>query len=98
MSDTIDKPIDLFQSVSIVISPHERGFTCGVIDPKSPTERDVCSYIAKGLIKYATDNPDEVYSLGIRAFYEDDGSSTDTISEDDNVIDILKFLNKKDLN
>ena len=41
----IESPIDIFQSVSVIISPHEKGFTCGIIDPKSPTDRDVCCAI-----------------------------------------------------
>ena len=98
MSIEFDKPIDLFQSVSVIITPHEKGFTCGIIDPKGPHDSDVCSYIAKGLVKYATENPDIVYAEGMQAYYDDDTQSKDKENgSDDNVIDILDFKNKKDL-
>ena len=28
-----DEPLDIFQSVSVIIKTHEKGFTCGIIDP-----------------------------------------------------------------
>ena len=50
--------ISIFNSVSVIISPHEKGFICGIVDPKAPKERDICSYIAKGLIRFVTTNAD----------------------------------------
>tara|TARA_Y100001938_G_scaffold128358_1_gene182070 strand:+ start:473 stop:781 length:309 start_codon:yes stop_codon:yes gene_type:complete len=97
MSIDFEKPIDIFQSVSVIITPHEKGFTCGIIDPKNPNDRDVCSYIAKGLVKYATENPDQIYADGVQAYYDDDRSNKDRLNtSDDNVIDILDFINKPD--
>ena len=34
-----DEPLDIFTSVSVIITPHEKGFTCGIIDPKGPADR-----------------------------------------------------------
>ena len=53
-----DEPLDIFTSVSVIITPHEKGFTCGIIDPKGPADRDVCSYIAKGIVRFVTTNAD----------------------------------------
>ena len=66
------KPIDIFQSVSVIITPHDKGFTCGIIDPKSPDDRDVCSIIAKGLVRFVTTNADLIYEEGMQGYYDDD--------------------------
>jgi|TARA_R100001443_G_scaffold25549_3_gene38420 predicted fused transcriptional regulator/phosphomethylpyrimidine kinase len=84
-----DKPIDIFQSVSVIITPHDKGFTCGIIDPKSPDDRDVCSYIAKGLVRFVTSNPDLIYEEGMYGFKEDESEPKET--DLDNVIDILTW-------
>ena len=89
-------PIDIFQSVSVIITPHDKGFTCGIIDPKSPDDRDVCSYIAKGIVRFVTKNPDLIYDEGILAFTEEDKTKVSN-GEEDNIIDLLTFKNKKDL-
>ena len=98
MSIEFDKPIDLFQSVSVVITPHEKGFTCGIIDPKSPTDRDVCSYIAKGIVRFVRANPELIYEEGMQGFYEDDVEENKKQNgEDGNVIDLFTWK-KGDLN
>mgnify|MGYP003134229165 CR=1 FL=1 len=98
MSDELDKGIGFFESVSVVISPHDKGFTCGVIDPKGPHERDICSYIAKGLVRFVRLNPDLIYEEGMQAFYEDDAEKNKLENGDNsNVIDLFNWK-KGDLN
>ena len=89
-----DDVVDIFNSVSVIITPHKKGFTCGIIDPKLPAERDICSYIAKGLIRFVTTNADLIYEEGIQGFYDD--TEIEEIS-DNNVIDLFDFK-KGDLN
>tara|TARA_R100001377_G_scaffold33463_1_gene18301 strand:- start:4049 stop:4339 length:291 start_codon:yes stop_codon:yes gene_type:complete len=92
-----DNVLDLFSSVTVVISPHNKGFICGVIDPKSPAERDICSYVAKGLVRFVTTNADLIYDEGIQGFYDDDVRIDENEKEKDNVIDLFNFK-KGDLN
>ena len=83
------KPIDIFQSVSVIITPHDKGFTCGIIDPKSPDDRDVCSIIAKGLVRFVTTNADLIYEEGMKGFQDDDhGVAENGV---DNIIDLLTW-------
>ena len=91
-----DGPIDIFQSVSVIITPHDKWFTCCIIDPKPVEERDTCSIIAKGIVRFVTKNPDLIYDEGILAFTEEDKTKVSN-GEEDNIIDLLTFKNKKDL-
>ena len=83
------KPIDIFQSVSVIITPHDKGFTCGIIDPKSPDDRDVCSIIAKGLVRFVTTNADLIYEEGMQGFQDDDHGIKE--NGEDNIIDLLTW-------
>jgi len=89
-------PIDLFSSVSVIITPHENGFTLGIIDSKPDDERDVCSYVAKGMVQVAIDEPDYLYQKGFEAFKKK-AEETNGKNED-NVIDLITHRDKKDLN
>ena len=83
------KPIDIFQSVSVIITPHDKGFTCGIIDPKSPDDRDVCSIIAKGLVRFVTTNADLIYEEGMKGFQDDDHGVAE--NGEVNIIDLLTW-------
>ena len=83
------KPIDIFQSVSVIITPHDKGFTCGIIDPKSTDDRDVCSIIAKGLVRFVTTNADLIYEEGMKGFQDDDHGVAE--NGEDNIIDLLTW-------
>ena len=90
MNNTLDSGIGFFESVSVVISPHESGFTCGIIDPKEPDKRDVCSYIAKGVVRFVTMNPDLIYEEGMKGFYEDDNKPKEKNGDaGNNVVDLF---------
>ena len=85
-----DDDMSIFNSVSVVITPHEKGFTCGIIDPKPPTDRDLCSYIAKGIVRFITTNADIIYEEGMQGFYDDDVEDNRS-NGSDNVIDLFNF-------
>jgi len=91
-----DDDTSIFNSVSVVITPHKKGFTCGIIDPKPPTDRDLCSYIAKGIVRFITTNADIIYEEGMQGFYDDDVEDNRS-NGSDNVIDLFNFK-KGDLN
>jgi len=86
-----DEPLDIFTSVSVIITPHEKGFTCGIIDPKGPADRDVCSYIAKGIVRFVTTNADLIYEEGMQGFYDDDATQDKQENGKDNVIDLFNW-------
>ena len=99
--------INAINSVKVIVSPWQKGFTCGIImDSKSKmsTEQyELCSTIARGMIKMATTDPHSTFLWGLRGFADDkknnkDGLSINSIAEfddEDNVIDFLEFLKQK---
>ncbi len=66
-------------------------------------EYELCSTIARGMIKMATTDPHSTFLWGLRGFADDkkqnkDGLSINSIAEfddEDNVIDFLEFLKQK---
>ena len=99
--------LSLINSVKVIVAPWQKGFTCGVImDSKSKMstqEYELCSTIARGMIKMATTDPHSTFLWGLRGFADDkkqnkDGLSINSIAEfddEDNVIDFLEFLKQK---
>ena len=67
--------ISAINSVKVIVSPWQKGFTCGIImDTKSKmtTEQyELCSTIARGMIKMATSDPHSTFLWGLRGFAED---------------------------
>jgi len=97
----------LINSIKVLVSPWEKGFTCGIImDSKSKmtTEQyELCSTIARGMIKMATTDPHSTFLWGLRGFADDKKKETrdltiSAVSEFDdesNVVDFLEFLKQK---
>ena len=101
-----DKPI-LINSIKVLVSPWENGFTCGIImdsNSKMPTEQyELCSTIARGMIKMATTDPHSTFLWGLRGFADDKNKQKDNLTisavsefdDDSNVVDFLEFLKQK---
>ena len=101
-----DKPI-LINSIKVLVSPWENGFTCGIImDSKSKMtteEYELCSTIARGMIKMATTDPHSTFLWGLRGYAEDKKKNTKDLSlssvaefdDESNVIDFLEYLKMK---
>ena len=101
-----DKPI-LINSIKVLVSPWENGFTCGIImDSKSKMtteEYELCSTIARGIIKMATTDPHSTFLWGLRGFADDKKKQKDNLTisavsefeDDSNVVDFLEFLKHK---
>ena len=99
--------LSLINSVKVIVSPWQKGFTCGIImDSKSKmtTEQyELCSTIARGMIKMATTDPHSTFLWGLRGFADDRNknkkdltiSSVAEFDEENNIIDFLEFLKKK---
>ena len=97
----------LINSIKVLVSPWEKGFTCGIImDSKSKMtteEYELCSTIARGMIKMATTDPHSTFLWGLRGFADDKKKETrdltiSAVSEFDdesNVVDFLEFLKLK---
>jgi len=70
-----DKKINITNSIQVMVTPWEKGFTCGILmnqAAKISTEQyELCSTIARGMIKMATSDPHETFKLGIKGFAED---------------------------
>ena len=98
--------LNLINSVKVIVSPWQKGFTCGIImDSKSKmtTEQyELCSTIARGMIKMATTDPHSTFLWGLRGFADDkkksDNLTISSVAEFDdasNVIDFLEYLKMK---
>ena len=97
----------LINSIKVLVSPWEKGFTCGIImDSKSKMtteEYELCSTIARGMIKMATTDPHSTFLWGLRGYAEDKkknkqdltASSVAEFDDESNVIDFLEYLKMK---
>ena len=104
-----DKKFDVLNSIKVLISPWDKGFTCGIVmdsKAKMSTEQyELCSTIARGMIKMATSDPHTTFLYGLRGFSDDRKHNKGSMSiisvaefgDEDNVIDFIEFLkNKRD--
>ena len=94
-------------SVKVIVSPWQKGFTCGIImDSKSKmtTEQyELCSTIARGMIKMATSDPHSTFLWGLRGFADDKKNNNKDLSissvaefdDESNVVDFLEYLKMK---
>ena len=94
-------------SVKVIVSPWQKGFHCGIImdstSKMSTEEYELCSTIARGMIKMATTDPHSTFLWGLRGYAEDKKkndndltiSSVAEFDDDSNVVDFLEFLKQK---
>ena len=99
--------LSLINSVKVIVTPWQKGFTCGIImDSKSrmsTEEYELCSTIARGMIKMATSDPHSTFLWGLRGYAEDKKksgkdltiSSVAEFDDESNVIDFLEYLKMK---
>ena len=99
--------LNFINTIKVLISPWQNGFTCGIVmDSKSrmtTEEYELCSTIARGMIKMATTDPHSTFLWGLRGFSDDKKknnkdltiSSVAEFSEESNIIDFLEYLKKK---
>ena len=94
-------------AIKVLVSPWDKGFTCGIImdsRTKMTTEQyELCSTIARGMIKMATTDPHSTFLWGLRGFADDKKQNKEDLAinsiaefdSEDNVIDFLEFLKQK---
>ena len=99
--------LNFINTIKVLISPWQNGFTCGIVmDSKSrmtTEEYELCSTIARGMIKMATTDPHSTFLWGFRGFSDDKKknnkdltiSSVAEFNEESNIIDFLEYLKKK---
>ena len=103
---TKDKKFDMLNSIKVLVTPWEKGFTCGIVmdsKAKMSTEQyELCSTIARGMIKMATSDPHTTFLYGLRGFADDKKNnkgmpinSTAEFDNEDNVIDFIEYLKSK---
>ena len=103
---TKDKKFDVLNSIKVLVTPWEKGFTCGIVmdsKAKMTTEQyELCSTISRGMIKMATSDPHTTFLYGLRGFADDKKNnkgmpinSTAEFDDEDNVIDFIEYLKKK---
>ena len=103
------KKFDITNSIKVLVTPWDKGFTCGIVmDSKASmnTEQyELCSTIARGMIKMATSDPQTTFMYGLRGFADDKKSNKQDLAlnsvaefdSEDNVIDFIEYLkNKRD--
>jgi hypothetical protein len=95
-------------AIKVLIAPWEGGFTCGIVmdntTEMTTEEYELCSTIARGMIKMATSDPHTTFLWGLKGFADDKKENKDRLSinsvaefdnEEGNVIDFLEFLKQK---
>ena len=99
--------LSLINSIKVLVSPWQKGFTCGIVmDSKSKMgteEYELCSTIARGMIKMATTDPHSTFLWGLRGFADDKNKQKDNLTisavsefdDESNVVDFLEFLKQK---
>ena len=70
-----NKKFDVLNSIKVLVTPWEKGFTCGIVmdsKAKMSTEQyELCSTVARGMIKMATSDPHTTFLYGLRGFADD---------------------------
>ena len=87
-------------SIHILVSPWEKGFSCGVLSDgttfgMSSKEYELCSTIAKGMCYAANLNPDKIFKLGLKASGLKKTKNNLLKKNNSNVIDFLQHLRNK---
>ena len=103
---TKEKKFNVLNSIKVLVTPWEKGFTCGIVMDSKATmtteQYELCSTIARGMIKMATSDPHTTFLYGLRGFADDKKNnkgmpinSTAEFDDEDNVIDFIEYLKKK---
>ena len=94
-------------AIKVLVTPWEKGFSCCIVmDSKNimtTEEYELCSTIARGMIKMATTDPHSTFLWGLRGFADDKKQNKEDLTinsiaefdSEDNVIDFLEFLKQK---
>jgi len=99
--------INYINSVKVIVTPWQKGFNCSIMmdsQSRMSTEQyELCSTIARGMIKMATTDPHSTFLWGLRGYAEDKKKNKEDLSissvaefdDESNVIDFLEYLKMK---
>jgi len=100
-----DNRVDFTKGVKLIVSPTHNGYACGIINEEEALKKGddslyLCHIIAQGMIKFAIENPQDVFDFGMQQISEAKYKSSNNgeikrFEEYDNVIDIIDLLSKK---
>ena len=103
----MSKKFDFLNSIKVIVTPWDKGFTCGILldsrNKMTDEQYELCSTIARGMIKQATTDPHTTFLAGIKGFADDqkykntNGGVNEKAKLDDteNIIDFLEYLKRK---
>ena len=103
----MSKKFDFLNSIKVIVTPWDKGFTCGILldsrNKMTDEQYELCSTIARGMIKQATTDPHSTFLAGMKGFADDqkykntNGGINEKAKLDDteNIIDFLKYLQRK---
>jgi hypothetical protein len=103
----MSKKFDFLNSIKVIVTPWDKGFTCGILldsrNKMTDEQYELCSTIARGMIKQATADPHTTFLAGMKGFADDqkykntNGGINEKAKLDDteNIIDFLKYLQRK---
>jgi len=103
----MSKKFDFLNSIKVIVTPWDKGFTCGILldsrNKMTDEQYELCSTIARGMIKQATTDPHTTFLAGMKGFADDqkykntNGGINEKAKLDDteNIIDFLKYLQRK---
>ena len=100
--------LNFTKGIKLFVSPTDNGFACGVIEDEwmYSDEGYLCSVIARGMMKMAVDNPQDIFEQGLEGFEQDiknkksvkDNGEDETLKpEGAKIIDIVPYFNKRKL-
>ena len=100
--------LNFTKGIKLFLSPTDNGFACGVIEDEwmYSDEGYLCSVIARGMMKMAVDNPQDIFEQGLEGFEQDiknkksvkDNGEDETLKpEGAKIIDIVPYFNKRKL-
>ena len=100
-----ENKVDFTKGVKVIVSPTNNGYACGIINEEEALKKGddslyLCHIIAQGMIKFAIENPQDVFDFGTQQISESKYKSSSNgeikrFKEYDNVIDIIDLLSKK---
>ena len=103
----MSKKFDFLNSIKVIVTPWDKGFTCGILldsrNKMTDEQYELCSTIARGMIKQATADPHTTFLAGMKGFADDQKYKNTTgginekakLDDTENIIDFLKYLQRK---
>ena len=101
------KIFDIINAIKVIVTPWDKGFSCCIVmhskTKMTDDQYELCSTIARGMIKMATSDPHTTFLAGIKGFADDakykktNGGINEKANIDDteNIIDFLEYLKRK---